>query len=1285
MRFYIQRRLTVVTAVLAVAVAMAQGGELTGSGSITLPVATTAGMQYRAGAWVAREVLYEAAPEGFGIKVTQASSLVDQLQPSAARIREGSEEYLTSPTVLDFELLAAKSGNYTMYLRLRKNSRTYRGPGSALNKGKNEKRSPEIAAVLLDGKPVSATPFDRLTEVWRWCPIGRLRLEPGHHLLRLNPLPGYDVERLAFAPSVESSGGTSGAAPGLDISLGENKAAGKAGEAGLNKLDDEFKTEALSALPAARRRVVESASIVTALIQPLGVAEWQRLDLDGDFAGVAPIVSVSTNGGLEWLTVPADRSLAMLRPAGDGGDSLCVRLELRPAAGNPAPRFSAMRASYRPAELPVLSMAGGGLALRLDRKTGCLYDVHDAQTGVWLGLPLRRDLFAIAWRPSQDAPDQALQSSAFKLEKIEDQKDGDAPSWKLSFVHEVTGLQAVCRIKPAAKPESCWLWTLEVHNGGTGIVRNVEFPRLPGLLCGGRSLLFDSLWAWPSKQGSGIFPGDMGMGCLFVSGSSNGLYLASQDQSLGTVKFTGKTSEGQTVVSALSLSVVPPGQTRIYDYALAVGSADWHWAADRYHDWAYSWMKRPQWPAWASRADGWFGLLADSEAALLDRKSTTLFEEAQWFGLPYIQQWVGCGDGEFVGRMPYLSPRLGTPEMSRKDSERLRRMGGHIGVYIQSQEWDASFATSNRLGFILRKYFPPEFQVESEEWSDKFTVNGVKGTHGPGVRNMCVATAEWQDHIARHAGERVSLFGHDAAYIDQMGCIYQSCSDGTHTHAPEYQAAGRGLTEMAEKSLAAMRRTNPDVTLANEGMNAATGQYVHFHLASGMPAEEYGKEFLYTFPDLAVVRGSGNGVFASQKRDIAGFARDLFLFHRFEMPQYDLYFRDIVLLRQRVHDWQYDGRFMDDVGLVSSAPWDPTGAEPSRNAVRAKWFLYTHGNTAGVLINFRNEEALTNATVSLRRDVVPFVPSGNAFLYSDDGTVEAAHYQVGGSALVFTIPPRKVGSILVPGPVSAQEALRTFAFQTYEAGPDRLILGAVNLSGQPLQATWTLTAFPGLQVVPAGGTVDLPPFGCRRIEVALPNLLACQAMGEVAVAWTCGGQPGVCKAVVAPPLRNGSMDLDENQDGSPDSWWNFDSGFCHRIHRYAPDVDMGKLPAVCDEAVKRSGRASVRLPGAVTIDYDSGEVKGKHELWRSSVSQHLWLKRATRYRVSAYAYWKDPAAKCEFMGVKPEHAQPGEWTRLSRELETGLELTQTIITLANQSPEGVPVWFDDVTIEEIGK
>ncbi len=1245
--------------------------------TLNLPIVKSEGMMKDGVALVVRKALYEQVGEGIRIEAELASSLigkqVNQLE------KDGRQSYLADPPKLTFELRAIKSGQYDLFLRMRKNPKTWRHRKAHINTRRGEKRSPEMASVRISKKALALnnlTPFD-VGNVWLWQKAASAAIRKGRQSLTLGELPGFHLDQIILKP-------------------------GKAGELlGLEDEDDELEEEDYEDIKPSRQLPMDSASIETAEISPISVAAWSGLSIDADDNGAQRKISASTDGGKNWLPVPDNASLAAVKTNSDGRDQLRIRIEwMAGKSTNPA-RLNQMSLTYLPGAADAITLAGPYMSLLADRKTGAIHEIVDRNDGERLGLPLRRGLFSIQWRPSKGGQ-RRLDADAFEFKGVEKDRQGGMNQYVFSYRHPEAGLDVSCRIlMPVSQlyepfyEGALWNWKLTVKNSGEGLVRQVRFPAFDGLLFARNAFRPASLW---SVRGDiGIFPGNMSMGWMLAhDGKSRGLYLASHDKTLTASGFEHR-REGPLAHSAVvSYGVVEPGKNREYTFSTAIASNDWHWAADHYRRWAYNWMKRPRWPGSARRMDGWWNIMTDTEAALLDRRSTTIFEDARWMGLRHIQSWVGSGDASFVGRMPYLSPRLGTPEMSKKDSERIRSLGGHIGHYVQAREWDASYADAELIGYVPRKFFPKNFTVPSRAWSKEHAIHAA-GDH----QIMCPSSNAWQDHIALSAAQRVSLFGNDTAYFDQMGCTTMPC-ERAHDHGPEYQVSGKGYTQMAGKISESMSAEFPNATLSNEGASAATGQFVHYHLISCLPYIGFKSEFLYTFPDLALVNGTSNGA-ASYGVDPRRHLRSLYLMHRFELPAWDQYARQIVLLRQRIHDWQYEGRFMDNVGLttaVESKPpeWEKDGFKP-RTGIIAKWFLYEKDGTSGVLINFVNEDRIGDSLLRLERRSVAralgnktnkqprFTSSGRAFAFFDDGTVQPIRYKVEEGFLNFRCPPRKVGSILIPGEVNARDALRHFAWQT-TSGPDRLVLVAINISAAPLNAEWSAAVPDGFSLETTSGKITLAPYTTERIEVPL-KLTAARTMADTEITWKHANSESESTALLSPPVRNGDMELDADANGSPDSWWNFSNSFCHILHRWVHDVDLRSLAAVYDTEQKRTGRASIRLRGPLpytyTIDSACGTSAGTKKTFPISASQHLYAKPNTTYRITAWAFSKEANARCRLnAGGKSASATPhNEWQKLSVEFKTPASVKRVIVTLANVSKKDLPVWFDDVAVEEV--
>jgi hypothetical protein len=167
------------------------------------------------------------------------------------------------------------------------------------------------------------------------------------------------------------------------------------------------------------------------------------------------------------------------------------------------------------------------------------------------------------------------------------------------------------------------------------------------------------------------------------------------------------------------------------------------------------------------------------------------------------------------------------------------------------------------------------------------------------------------------------------------------------------------------------------------------------------------------------------------------------------------------------------------------------------------------------------------------------------------------------------------------------------------------------------------------------------------------------------------------------------MELDQDENGSPDSWWNFSNSFCHILHRWVHDVDLRSLAAVYDTKQKRTGRSSIRmrgpLPYTYTITSKCGTSAGTKGTLPISASQHLYAKPDTTYRITAWAYTKDIKARCSLSaeGDRATAMPHNEWQQLSVQFKTPPIVKRVIVTMANDSKENLPVWFDDVAVQEI--
>jgi len=1280
--------------------------------TIILPIKSVLNMKKIGENWQALTPIYQQQKKEICIEAEKASSLLNTSKLSSFPKDKSAHggRFILNPGELYILFNVIDKGVYALKMRIRINKDFKKFN----NKYIDVISSPRSASVTLDKKKLYCEKFKKSSMEWHWATVTAFEVKPGIHKLTISALSGYDFDRIVLSPASQKDF-RGDQIPGLGNQNKLNTAAEKTMEEeegndidldfdeDLADLESDYKAVSPDKMKESQQGVAQHIKAESYMICPLAVEKWNKLTVVGDFKGVLPKYFISVDHGKTWQQQNSNGDLSAIKVKGDGNDTLQVKIKWDPKKTNTIPGLKKIQVTYTSAKADVIAMKGRKLTFRLRKSTLALYDIIDNETGQLISIPIKRNIFSLTLRNSQTKKCISLNNFTFNTTCSKKKN-----SYIFKFTKQKPAINITCTVTPSSLNNPEWSWQLNVDNKSDNTIEAVKYPVLTYLIGLKRTLIPQSLW---SNHGKGIFPGNMSMGFVFSHGAERGIYLAALDKTLVTTELQASGRNGLTTLSATSFRVTQPHHKNTYNYSLACLKPDWHKAADLYRKWAYSWMKRPVFSKWAKMDDGWWTLGSATEAALFNRRATTIFENARWFGLPHMQFWMGCGDGSFIGRMPYLTPRFGTPEMSKKDCALIIKSGGHMGYYVQSREWDAGYYDSEMIGYIPRKLFPETFTVEDYDWSNRNVCNGPWTGKRKGKRIMSPMSKEWRAHIAKHAEDRVNLFGNDTAYFDQMGCT--TMTDRNPANGPEYHASGLGYVLMAQEVLEKMRKHNPDIAISQEGMNAATGQYVQFQLASCLSYSDFGKHFLYTFPDSALFHGYSNGVFEQTDGDLHKFMRSRFLFNRFEVPQIDNYVRDLILLRKRIHDWQYNGQFMDNTDSVITVnnkklPSDRLGYYFSDKELIAKWFLLNSKKEKGILITFQNEPQLSEATITINKIKIPFKLKNKAFLYLINGSVKALDYQNTANSITIKIPPKKVGAILIPGAVKAAYALRTYAFQDI-ADSEMLHITAVNISPETLNSQWeiVLPKTSKIKLNCLKGNVKLPAYGIYNKIIKIENINKIQKMSDINIKWSFNKNIATSSALITPIIRNASFEIDIDKNNSPDSWWNFNHSFGHILHRFVDNVDLLSLPATLDTSIKHSGTSSVKLTPpprmALTVDGAFGQ-KGKPIRFSSSINQYMYhLKPNTKYQISVFAYsdnkqnkkyskaegYKNTikaVANLTANGQSVKESLPTDtWTKLNLEFTTPANIKTVALGLTNASPRGIKVWFDDISLTEMQK
>jgi len=1075
---------------------------------------------------------------------------------------------------------------------------------------------------------VATSRIDPNSRSKRWVEVGTFQLKPGCYQYRSSDLSPKDgVTKLMVEPRPADGDGPK--ADGGDL-LADDGVLGE--ELGGEDLEEELEGTQSGKFTTSPLGLPKFADLVTGAYLPRGLVKWGPLEVLGELGQAKVVREVSTDRGATWQR-PASRDLSDL-PTDSG---LQVRLSISPT-GRQAPVVSGLRVSFERKEEKVRSLSGKDYRIDFTEKGEVVALYH---RGRRIGDTTRPNLFGLRLRvPPGQTP--SLSARNFEFKGFQEKPKGLA----LRFVKDKPALEVEIEIQ--AGDDELSFWTLTVNNRCPHTIDLVRFPTLGDLTIHQgphqrpRAMVPESLW---STGRGGSFPGNMSMGWSCWQGEPGSVFLASLDPTFTEVQFSLPLKGGLASISTTSRRVIPPGESFRLPYALAIYSGDWHRAADWYRELSRPFIKRPEHPRWAKYTDGWF--LGQAEDLCYGRRSVTSFPDARWIGLDYCQTWY-TGDGEFVGNFGYCSPTLGTPEQHRLDAKRMAEHGGHFGYYIQDQEFVRDHATSKtHIGNTPKERFPEWTFSPTVQWyeanSIRYSGGSPKGWAGnissykvTDMRHMCLGAEGWRKYIVDAVRSNVQHYGCSTQYIDQLSCSPQRCWNKEHEHGIQCGYHGPNSVRVAREVVEACRKLNPDFALAAEGMSCLAGQYVNFHLASSRPYRDHGKNFLYTFPEALIFRGYANGCFRWTGLPMAKHMRDLYLFHRYDFCEYSPLMREILLLRQRIKDWMYDARFMDDVGLK---------CEPEE--CRAKWSVRRKPEATGTLINFRTYEDGVSPVIEL---TAPGAVSADArcVLYLEGGTVQPIRPKIGNGVARFELGPfpMTAGTILMVQKCSAEEALRPYCFQDMGPGPDRLIVRAVNVGTKAASGTWRIECDAAVKFEKREGPFTVEAGEVLDLAVPITDLWKLKQRFDAKVIFSAPAKLATyeCTAIVAPPLVNGGFELDSNNTGCPDYWWSRSNGIVHYVIRHSDDFLGYDLLAKLDNGEPAEGKECLRLDGAAKYEIVRGERARKHAIWvesneiegdeahlydtwQFSTAQMLVLKPSTMYRLAFRTRCGDRHAK----------------------------------------------------------
>ncbi len=994
-------------------------------------------------------------------------------------------------------------------------------------------------------------------------------------------------------------------------------------------------------------------AVLTASAQPSAVTRWRRLAVAADLRGGRCEPEVSLDGGRTWRPAPGG-DLSAVPAAGDGHDSLQARLNLTAAPDGASPRVSAVAVEYDlPADAEV-AVAEQGYRVAFARRTGALAGLTNLRSGVDITpRHLQQPFLGLAVRQPGATEQQVIEPDAITLRGVEETAGGLLLHY--TAVEGAIGLD----LSVTRGGGELSTWRLKVTNRSALEIIRIDFPMVREAALGDfrdDEAVIPRTGGWrvkspaTDKVWSTTYLGGGSMSWLDLWDASGGLYLVMQDPTLRTTEMgCGPAASRQAAdLYFKTHTLVRPGASKERVFQVGLHSGDWHWAADRYREWADTWMKHPDSPAWVKDCDGWVGLMGTPFGAMPGK-----LEQARREGFEYLQYWAQMADGidQCCGNFYWPAPALGGAEGFTDGIAQVHARGGKVTGYMNCQTWTRDSYVNESLRRTPRQDLPAEAQalLHPLEWFNQNRLQPLDGrpvgyyAETLGWYIMCPASTGFTDHLKVWMADLYGgRFRTDGVYLDQAGATAaKPCYNLSHGH-DDIGAWGMGNVELLRRVRDAGRQHNPDYVVAIEGSGDALGQYADLHLTSGLCTHP--EVYHYTFPDHILISGlSNNSPLTLPQRISRAFVNG----DRFDARLNDEVIIAAVRLRQRIKAWLYPGRFRDTVGL-----------RVSDERVLARWTLCDQEQDKAIVLTFDNEPAAPGASCSLK------LPAGwerprHLYLFDLEGGVTARAPAVEGGELRFEVPASKMSAGLLLYRTTAARQVDMFQKAAAKGDAGRVEINLVNLGEAGVEVAVEATPEPPLTGRVGTMTVTVPAGGTSVVGFDLGELRGLQqpARHQVTARWPGGSRSGWTE--YRPLFLNGRLTIDDDHDGKPDYWH----------------------------------------AGGTTSDFEHGiedgaaYIVGQPKEYQYLI-QHVALEPNTKYRFAGWIKRSGQTkqisiAVVEFVGERgirlhglgaDEKLPANEWQRFETTFTTGAAFRASAVYLYNTNSD-LKAWYKDLELE----
>jgi len=770
-----------------------------------------------------------------------------------------------------------------------------------------------------------------------------------------------------------------------------------------------------------------NAYVITSPLKPLDVSRWSRLAGGLATRGGSITIQYQTAPDGQWKALPEGDSLKEVPVQGGGKDWLRFRFLLQASPAGALPCVQGLKVAFVPGPGDSLELRNEQIAMRFN--SAGLESIVDAQSGTHFTKEgVQSPLFELSVKQPGPHTPTTLPFSAAILQERERQENGLCLRYRYP---QGIGVDFIARFNP----DGTCTWSLAIDNQSALEVCAVGFPRINGLRVGpgyaDDTLLWPQSWVQIVRNPVETnVPSNLGLMLRFMDlwDKEAGFYLANYDRELYHTSYTCPNYDATSLAASWTryVTVKPGGRFEGLQVCLGAHRGDWHWAADRYREWAQSWMSKPPNPPWTVECHGW----STYPSNLLPCEGFDFYSKFRQWKEIGLGRYLGANrvqlDGpiNYVGTMHGTCPLWGTEEQFRDQCEDIREHGGHVNTYFNWYRFSPAKVADKRLaGFCPRSWMPPDVTYPTVEWYKENTLRGYLGESPPvgNIRTeiaMCPGSKGWREYQFQWLRRYVENYLCDGMYYDQIMHAPGTCKWLGHQHANvgDFRRASiQTLHEMNEM----MRKRNPHFANSGELASGVMGQEIQFHMVSGVLNRT--EVFRYTFPDYLLLDGGWNGGTAEYFGGEDRYHHIFITGCRFEQVPRNEFGRRMVALRQKTGQMLYRAQFLDTVGLTILDPEGKEIANPPRTkdvgteiapvgGLQAKLFRYTDRNNRALLVNVTNKPGL-EGTIRVKTEDIGQVKA--AWLFTLDGAFTRLQGENTPEGYVFEAPKARLATAVL--------------------------------------------------------------------------------------------------------------------------------------------------------------------------------------------------------------------------------------------------------------------------------